>query len=314
MEPELRHAWIGAGLLLLVAALAGALLWLNGAGAAANHRVYEIVFARQSLDGLETGSSVNMRGIRVGQVASFSLSPDRSNNVSVKVRVERGVPVADNTVAVVSRNLLTGLARINLVTPEPPGAPLALPEDGGLPVIREGTSTDERIEQAANRLADGGIQALEGVRGFLSQDNQRAFGEALRNVADSAKALEARLQRLDRTLVVVERNVNTFGRASDSIAASARTIQTDFTDLKAQTSAVVGQIGSAASGLERDTTKLARQVEAAVGSGSLELRATAQELRVTAELLDRTLNRLRDPRAALLGPHPSQLGPGEKAR
>lgn len=314
MEPELRHTWIGAGLLLLVAALAGTLLWLNGAGAGANYQLYEIVFARQSLDGLETGSSVSMRGIRVGQVASFSLSPGRGNKVSVKVRVDRGVPVLENTVAVVSRNLLTGLARVNLVTPEPPGAPLQAPEDGAVPVIKEGTSTDERIEQAANRLADGGIQALEGVRGFLSQDNQRAFGEALRNVADSAKALEVRLQRLDRTLAVVDRNVNAFGRASDSIATSARTIQAEFTDLKAQTSAVVGQIGGTAATLERDTAKVARQVDAALGSGSLELRATAQELRVTAELLDRTLNRLRDPRAVLLGPHPAQLGPGEKAR
>ena len=314
MEPELRYTWIGAGLLLLVGALAAAVLWLHRAGAAADYQLYEIVFARQSLDGLETGSSVNMRGIRVGQVASFSLSPNRSNRVHVKIRVDRGVPVAENTAAVVSRNLLTGLARINLVTPEPPGTPLAPPEDGGLPVIREGTSTDERIEEAANRLADGGIQALEGVRGFLSQDNQRAFGEVLRNVADSAKALETRLQRLDRTLSVVERNVGTFGRASDSIAQSAKTIQTDFTELKGQTSAVVAQIGNTASGLERDTAKLARQIDAAVGSGSLELRATAHELRVTAELLDRTLNRLRDPRAALLGPHPAQLGPGEKAR
>ncbi len=314
MEPELRYTWIGAALLLLVAALVGAVLWLRGAGTAANFQVYEIVFARQSLEGLEAGSSVSMRGIRVGQVASFSLSRDRSNNVSVKIRVDRGVPVSDNTVAVVSRNLLTGLARINLVTPEPPGAPLAVAENGSPPVIKEGTSTDERIEEAANRFADSGIQALEGVRGFLSRPNQEAFGEALRNVADSAKALETRLERLDRTLAVIERNVNVFGRASDSMALSAKTIQTDFTDLKSRTSAVVAQIGSTASGLERDTAKLARQLDAAAGSASLELRATAQELRVTAELLDRTLNRLRDPRAALFGPHPTQLGPGEKVK
>jgi phospholipid/cholesterol/gamma-HCH transport system substrate-binding protein len=314
MEPELRYTWIGAALLLLVAALVAAVLWLRGAGAAANFQVYEIVFARQSLEGLEAGSSVSMRGIRVGQVVSFSLPRDRSNNVSVTIRVDRGVPVSDNTVAVVARNLLTGLARISLVTPDPPGAPLASVENGAPPVIKEGTSTDERIEEAANRFADSGIQALEGVRGFLSQDNQQSFGDALRNVADTAKALETRLERLDRTLTVVERNVNVFGRASESIALSARTIQTDFSDLKTETSAVVAQIGNAASGLERDSAKLGRQLDAATGSASLDLRATAQELRQTAELLDRTLNRLRDPRAALFGPHPTQLGPGEKAK
>ncbi|MFN8752361.1 MAG: MlaD family protein [Betaproteobacteria bacterium] len=314
MEPELRYTWIGAGLLLLVAALVATVLWLRGAGAASSFQGYRIVFARQSLEGLETGSSVNMRGVRVGQVASFALSADRGNSVSVEIRVDRSAPVWDNTVAVVSRNLLTGLARVNLVTPEPPGAPLALPENGGLPLIREGTSTDERIEEAANRFADSGIQALEGMRGFLSQDNQRAFGEALRNVASSAKVLEARLQRLDRTLTAIERGAGTFGRASDSMARSAQTIQDDFTDLKTQASAVVAQIGGTAASLERDTSRLARQVDAAVGSGSLELRATGQELRVTAELLDRTLNRLRDPRAAVLGPHPMQLGPGEKVK
>lgn len=314
MEPEVRYTWIGATLVALVAALVLAVVWLRQAGTHTSDLTYEIVFARQSLEGLQTGGSVNMRGIRVGQVLSYSLSREQVNRVSVLIRVARDTPVAVNTVAVVSRNILTGLARINLITPEPPGAPLLAVADETYPVIREGTSTDEKIEEVANRVAESGITALENVGRFLDADNKQAFTDALVSVRNVAYGLEQRLDRLDRTLASVDRNVQTFGRASDDISKSVDLIRADFHALGTQADGTLKEVSVAARSIGKEAGELARQIDAAAGSGSLELRATAQELRVTAELLDRTLSRLRDPRAILFGPNASQLGPGEKAK
>lgn len=314
MEPEVRYTWIGATLLVLLTALVLAIVWLRQAGTHATDLAYEIVFARQSLEGLQVGGSVNMRGIRVGQVVSYSLSREQINRVSVLIRVARDTPVAVNTVAVVSRNILTGLARINLITPEPPGAPLVAEAENGYPVIREGTSTDEKIEEVANRLTESGITALENVGRFLDADNKQAFTDALVSVRNVASDLDQRLERLDHTLSVIDRNVQTFGRASDDIAKSVDRIRGEFGPVAAQAGSTLQEVSVAARTLREDASNLSRQIETAAGGGSLELRATAQELRVTAELLDRTLGRLRDPRAVLFGPHETQLGPGEKLK
>ena len=314
MEPEVRYTWIGATLVALVVALVLALVWLREAGTHATDLVYEIVFARQSLEGLQVGGSVNMRGIRVGQVVSYSLSREQVNRVTVLIRVARDTPVAVNTVAVVSRNILTGLARINLITPEPPGEPLVARSSEDHPVIREGTSTDEKIEEVANRLTESGITALERVGNFLDADNKQAFTDALVSVRNVAYGLDQRLEQLDRTLVSVDRNLQTFGRASDGIARSVDSIRGDFNALAARGDSTLREVSVAARAIDKEANALARQIDAAAGSGSLELRATAQELRVTAERLDRTLGRLRDPRAVIFGPNDGQLGPGEKLK
>ena len=311
MEPEVRYTWIGATLVALVAALILSVVWLRHAGTRVTDQVYEIVFARQSLEGLQVGGSVNMRGIGVGQVMSYSLSRDKINRVSVLIRVARDTPVAVNTVAVVSRNILTGLARINLITPEPPGEALVAAADQPYPVIREGTSTDEKIEEVANRLTESGITALERVGNFLDADNKQAFTDALVGVRNVADALERRLEKLDQTLVIVDRNVGTFGRATNDIARSVDRIRADFNPVATQADGALQEVSRAAHTIEKQVNALSMQLEAATGNGSLELRATARELRVTAELLDKTLGRLRDPRAVIFGPNPSQLGPGE---
>ncbi len=314
MEPEVRYTWIGATLVVLLTALVLSIVWLRHAGTHASDVAYEIVFARQSLEGLQVGGSVNMRGIRVGQVVSYSLSREQINRVSVLIRVARDTPVAVNTVAVVSRNILTGLARINLITPEPPGDALVALETNGYPVIREGTSTDEKIEEVANRLTESGITALENVGRFLDADNKQAFTDALVSVRNVAYGLEQRLDRLDRTLVSVDRNVQTFGRSSDEISKSVDLIRSDFHGLTARADGTLNEVTVAARSIGKEAGELSRQIDAAAGSGSLELRATAHELRTTAELLDKTLGRLRDPRAVIFGPNAAQLGPGEKLK
>ena len=66
--------------------------------------------------------------------------------------------------------------------------------------------------------------------------------------------------------------------------------------------------------IERDTGGLAKRADDAVDIGVHELRATTEELRASVELITRTLDRLQDPKALLLGPSTRQMGPGEEAR
>ena len=56
----------------------------------------------------------------------------------------------------------------------------------------------------------------------------------------------------------------------------------------------------------------ARRVEASAAIVEDQLGATVAELRASIEAATRVLDRLREPRAALLGPNKLQLGPGEK--
>ena len=96
MEPESRYTLVGAAVLALAALLAAALVWLSGEDGS-DHQSYMIHFEKQSLDGLQLGSDVNMRGVKVGRVQAYKLSPQNINQVDVTIRVGRDTPVSVNT-------------------------------------------------------------------------------------------------------------------------------------------------------------------------------------------------------------------------
>src|SRR5687768_1139590 len=153
MEPEARFTAIGAMLLALLVAATAATVWLTRSGPRADLRYYTIYFERQSLQGLQVGGDVEMRGVQVGRVERFSIARDNINRVQVTIRIDGRTPVSTNTVAIVGRKLLTGLARIDLVTPGAPG-PELIAIDGGekYPVIAEGQSDLDQIAGTVNGL------------------------------------------------------------------------------------------------------------------------------------------------------------------
>jgi len=333
MEPEARYTAIGAVLLALTAAAIAAFVWLSSGGRAADYRFYTVYFERQSLEGLQTGGDVNMRGVKVGRVEDYTILRDNINRVAVKVRVARETPVSENTRAVVVRNILTGIARINLETRGTPGPELVfVPPGERHPVIAEGTSNLDEIADAANRLALQAETALENLNRVLNPANQQAFTQTLAAIRDLTQGLTVRLDSIDGTARSIQVAAMAFERSTRDIAASVdrvvritEPIGRDAGGALRESQAALREFTAASRNfdltltqsmarLERDVGALVRQTDSAVDVGTHELRATAEELRASVELITRTLDRLQDPKALLLGPSPRQMGPGEARR
>ncbi len=279
MEPEARYTFIGTLLLVLLLAAAAATIWLTRSGARADLRYYTIYFERQSLQGLQVGGDVEMRGVQVGRVERFSISRDNINRVQVTIRIDGRTPVSTNTVAVVGRKLLTGLARIDLVTPGDPGPELtALAPGEKYPVIAEGQSDLEQIADRVNGLAAKGTNVLAAVDDLLKPENREAVTTTLATIRGMAEAIRKTAESAER------------------VAVSADTA------------------ASEASVTLRDLSRAAAALERSADLGASDLRATTQELRSSAAIVARTADRLENPRALIFGPDPAQLGPGEKLR
>ena len=316
MEPEARYTTVGATLLALVVAVVLAMTWLARTGARADFSYYTIYFERQSLEGLQIGGDVNMRGVKVGRVESYSISRQNINRVQVTVRIDRSSPVSTNTVAIVDRNILTGLARINLATPPgQPGPELANVATGeSYPVIPEGQSDIEQLTGAMNRLAITGASALTNMEQLLNKENREAFGATLANLRQVSGALSKRMGRLDEVADALAKSAVEFSKSSRDIAAAVERVSAGAQPAIKQADATLRELARAVQALERETTALAKRLEQATESGAHEIRATAQELRSSAEILSRAADRLQDPRAVIFGPSAAQLGPGERMR
>ena len=290
MEPEARFTAIGAILLLLLAAAAAATVWLTRDGPRSEYRYYTIYFERQSLHGLQLGGDVEMRGVQVGRVERFSLARDSSKRVQVTIRVDARTPVSTNTAAVVSRKILTSVARIDLVTPGDPGPELVqAPAGERYPVIAEGQSDLEQIADVVNRMAVTGTSVLESVDELLKEENRAALVETLASVRSMADSVRKTAEAAEKTATQASATLRDVSRAAEATTSQANATLRDFS---------------------RAVAALERASDASVN----ELRATAQELRSSADIVARSADRLDDPRAVIFGPNPAQLGPGEKLR
>jgi phospholipid/cholesterol/gamma-HCH transport system substrate-binding protein len=312
MEADSKYTYVGLALVVLVAALVTGVIWLNRTGSRADFNYYTIYFERQPLDGLQLGADVDMRGIKIGRVEDYQLQAENINRVKVTVRTDRRAPVRTNTVAIVTRNFVTGIAKVSLITPEPLGPPLTeIRADQKYPVIPEGESNLDALAGKVGQLGDMAAEALENLNDVLKPRNRVAFTETLDNLRKLTAGLNARLTEIDKSMAALNAAMASIGNASNRIAKAAESAGQDLGPTIRQTEKTLKDISAAAVSLEKEVGNLSRDFGGAANATEEQLTAAAIELRRTVDSMNRVLDRLQDPRAALLGATEKQRGPGE---
>jgi phospholipid/cholesterol/gamma-HCH transport system substrate-binding protein len=313
METEGRYTLVGTLVLVVVAVMAAALVWLAGGADRIAYQTYTLYFQKQSLDGLAVGSPVKMRGIKVGIVDGYRFARGGDEAVSVTARIDEGVPVHTGAVAYIKRNLVTGIAAVEIDN-GPSGSPLLVqvPQGERYPVIAEGSSDIDRVATAVSRLSVNGAQVLEKMNTLLSEDNQRALGRTLANLDELSSHLAANKQSLDTLVQAMRDAADEFRFAGASIGQAATRAEGSIVGVGDHASVALKEAVVAMEKLQRDATLIAARVQQFTDTGSLEMTNVSRDVRTSADALTTAGQRLSDPRAILFGPTRQQLGPGEK--
>ncbi|OZA13216.1 MAG: ABC transporter substrate-binding protein, partial [Hydrogenophilales bacterium 17-62-8] len=203
METEGRYTLVGLLVLLVTSLMTLGILWLVGAADTIAYQNYTVYFKKQSLDGLAVGGPVKMRGIDVGTVADFDFVSNRDEAVAVIARVDADLDIHQGAEAYVKRNLVTGIAAIEIVN-GPQGAPeLQASEGERYPLIAEGSSDIDKVAVTLAKLADSGEAIMEQMSLVLSEKNQRALSQALANLNTLSAQLAAEKNGLKDVLTGV---------------------------------------------------------------------------------------------------------------
>ncbi len=323
MESEARYALVGAGLLILLLLLGGALYWLRG-GEGPEVRRYVVYFQNQSLEGLQLNSPVRMQGIKVGKVADYIILPNQAKTVRVLLEVDARTPVLEGVQAVVARNLVTGLAAVSLNNPGDGGAPLrAVPAGEKYPVIAEGEPDMARFARTVEGLGQSGQESLERLNRLLSDENQQAIstslgefaglaGELRRDVGTLAPELAATLEASRRAAQKLEVLGDELGpvvrEGGQAVQRAAQRLDSLAGEAEATLKTTRASLGSLDAGL-RD---LRMDLRLSADLGLQEIQHTAQAVRAAGESLQTTSRDFADPGRILFGPNKGELGPGER--
>jgi phospholipid/cholesterol/gamma-HCH transport system substrate-binding protein len=223
--------------------------------------------------------------------------------------------VRTDTLAVVERNLLTGLATLQLVGGKEESALLAeAPAGEPYPVIAEGKSEQEHISQSLDQVVRRADEAFRDVSATLSPENRAAFEQILRNLRDATRRADATLGKADAALVAfreASEEVRTLGRA---LEADASRLAERYDALGVETTATMAQTRESVRRVGEAVEAAAQSADATIATGGDELRDAGRAVRSAADSVGGTASRLRDPRQAIFGPVAGELGPGEGGR
>ena len=78
---------IGAILIIIFAAV------VAGSRLVEKKDIYYIEFEDYSVSGLQVGSSVNYRGIKIGRVEAVKINPKDVSKIIITISVDRGTPI-----------------------------------------------------------------------------------------------------------------------------------------------------------------------------------------------------------------------------
>ena len=330
MESDARYAWVGLAVVTLVLAMAAGFYWLKGGNKAEVNR-FTVYFQNQSLEGLQLNSDVRMQGIKVGKVADYTILPGQAKTVRVILEVDARTPVWEGVEAVVTRNLVTGLAAIDVDNVWKGGAPIGPPPKGEpYPVIDEGVPQMARISSTLEGLGKAGGEAVRRVNQLLSDSNQKAFSNILVNVAGVTGELRGELRQIGPELHATLGAARQAAARLDTVGAELTPVLHDSSRFLRDSSRLAQQAGQRLDKLsgEAETTLTATrntlntvdaslrdmqtQLRLSVDLGMQEIQMTAQALRTSSDALQTTSREFSDPGRILYGPNKAELGPGEQ--
>ena len=313
METEGRYTLVGVVVVAIIALMTLAIAWLAGAAGQIAYQTYTIYFKQQSLDGLAVGSPVKMRGIKVGIVDGYRFAEGGDEAVSVTARIDEGVPVHRGAEAYIKRNLVTGIASVE-INNGPSDSPLLdqVPRGERYPVIAEGSSDLDKVATAVSQLAVDGAQVLERMNTLLSDDNQRAIRETLANLNELSAHLAANKQSLDAAVQGIRDASDEFRFAGASISQAATRAEDSIVSVGKNADLALKEAALAMQRLQEDASVISSQIQLLAETSTLELTNVSRDVRTSADTLTTAGQRLANPRAILFGPGAQQLGPGEK--
>jgi phospholipid/cholesterol/gamma-HCH transport system substrate-binding protein len=295
METRSNHILVGGIVLAMVVALVAFLIWLSQA-TNDDRKEYDIFF-KQSVEGLNKGSSVTFSGVPVGQVESINLEPKSPEFVRVRISVRDDTPILQGTTATLQGVGFTGLSQIQLDGAAAGNPPIT--EDGpyGVPLIPTKPGALGQLLNSAPELLSRISTLTERLTELLSDRNQASIAQILDNVERLSGSLADRGPEIAATLAEARVTLRQAARAADEIAqladSSGRLIDSEgrpmIQDLRqtiraAETS--MKNLDAAIADARPGIQAFSGQTLPEVGRLVRDLRATSQALRSVTEKID----------------------------
>lgn len=312
MESKAKYILVGV-ITLTICVLSGvSILWLSDLSGSRGTKRYVTYIRHHSLAGLQVNSDVTMKGIRVGKVLSYEISPIDIERVQVVLSVGENTPVKEDTESIIKRNLLTGLAWVELEGGTAGSRLLTeVPKGEAYPVIREGKTAIDEIAESLPQLAGEIGDVIGKLSQVLNDDNTQAVSRILSNLAKFSTILSDKSEGLSQTITNFEELSSKMLKISKTLESLSLKGNRNIDNISRDLRHLLTELSETISIIKREGGKTGIAVRQGVEQLTVDLGKLSDEVSRAAESVTNTMDELNNPSEILTGPAKESLGPGE---
>lgn len=262
------------------------LIWLASPHDEHKYDYYTVAFT-DSVSGLEVGSDVTYKGVKVGKVAKLRLVPSNSELIEADIGVDKTTPVRAHTKATLDMQGITGLVRIELSTDNNDADPPARAAGEKYPVLQ---GKGSKLYQALEDLPDIAQKILS-----ISTKLDKFLDD---NTIASMKQTAQNIERMTRDLngVLSQQNVDHVSHMLGNLSATSDKLP-DMVDRLQKTAA---QMDAAAASLNGIISRNKGNINQFAAQGLPQLTAVSHEAKGAATSLRSLADKLKDDPSRLL--------------
>lgn len=312
MDNDARYTFIGSMVLIMGLLLAASLVWLMGGSEKNGYQNYSIYFRNQSMDGLDVNSAVKLRGVKIGVVSDYGFVAGTDEAVRVNIKLNANTPVHIDSRAFIKRNIVTGIATVEISNPQA-DTPLltAVVQGDQYPVIAEGSSDLDKVATDLSKMAESGAQLLDKMNLLLSNNNRAAVTKTLDNLEQLSAQLVEHKQALNGA-------IHNFGDAALAIKLTANNLNKTTTDvdnrlltLSDKTSLMLDQATTSIADVQQQSVIVSKQLQVLTNTANYQLKQIGKDVREGSAALTVTGQRYANPRELLFSTGKAEIAPGE---
>src|SRR5438105_5410484 len=219
METKANYVAVGAFVLICLAAIVIALLWLGGSQYTREFAYYRTYFSG-SVTGLGNGTMVRYNGIQVGSGYKVEFDPNDPKRVIVTLQINPDLPIHADSVASIASEGLTGGSYVEIDGGSQSAPVLAHTMFGEYPVIRSRPSTLQQLEQSAPQVLAKISRIADRLNDLLSEKNRQAFSQTLGNL----RMITAHFAKRSAQFDSITKNLNTASAEFNTDLSDAHTL------------------------------------------------------------------------------------------
>ena len=240
MDTKINFLKIGLFVIAFVMALLILVFWLGKYGFEKKKFDEYSIYFKESVAGLNIGSSIKYKGFDVGSVSEIKLNPFNSEEIQVNISIKKGTPIKEDNYASLGNLGITGLKYIELKGGMN-NSKLLEENEHGLKVIHSETSTFTNLVDSTTDITNELTIVLSQIKKLLNDENIKNISttivktqNSMANIEQFSLYLVNNEKKLDELLANISLLAKNGNKSFESIDKSANTFKALSTELLAE--------------------------------------------------------------------------------